>query len=125
MTFRIGDQGGSWQRINYGKPLEKDIQRAILDYLGTIGAYGGKTKTMGVKRGNFFCIDPYLFKGFPDISFFFRTTLYFCEVKRPGNYQSSEQKIFQSHCELSGIKYILVFCVEDVQKALRKDGHNV
>ncbi len=124
MGFR--GSGGSWQRVaRGGKPFESDIQLQILKYLRIIGALGGKTKTMGVKRGNFYWVDPYIFKGFPDISFFFRTTFYFCEVKRPGNYQSPEQKIFQSHCELSGIKYILAYCIEDVILALRKDGHNV
>ncbi len=124
MSYRAS--GGSWRRLaKNGKAFESDILIQILKYLRIIGAYGGKTKTMGVKRGNFFCIDPYLFKGFPDISFFFQSTLYFCEVKRPGNYQSKEQKIFESHCDLAGIRYILAYCIDDVIQALRKDGHNV
>ena len=106
-------------------PYETDIQLNILKYLRIIGAYGGKTKTMGVKRGKYFCTDPYIFKGFPDISFFFRGKFYFCEVKRPGNSQSREQAIFQYHCQLAGVRYILAYCTEDVIEELRKDGHNV
>ena len=107
------------------KPLESDIQLQILKYLGIVGANGGKTKTMGVKRGNSYWADPYLFLGFPDVTFFFRGNLYFCEVKRPGGRQSPAQIEFQARCKNCGIRYILAYSVDDVIEYLKKDGYNV
>ena len=104
---------------------ESDIQLQILRYLNIIGAYGGKCKTVGIMRKGRYCTDRYLFLGYPDLSFFFRGFFYFCEVKRPGGIQSEAQRRFQQECELSGQRYILAYCVNDVIEALRKDGHNV
>jgi len=98
--------------------LEKDIQLHILKYLQGIGANCGKTKTMGVKRGRVFCYDPYVFRGFPDISGFYNKKLFFIEVKRYPNKQSYEQQRFQQLCNEAGITYILAYSVEDVTKLL-------
>ena len=76
----------------YREPKETDIQIQILRYLKAIGAYGGKTKTVGIKRGRAFCIDPYLFRGFADLTCFYNKQLYFIEVKRPDGKLSELQK---------------------------------
>ena len=100
--------------------LEKDIQLQILHYLKKIGAYCGKTKTMGVKRGRSFCFDPYLFRGFPDVTAFYKDRLIFIEVKSESGKQSFEQILFQQSAEKAGLIYILARDIADVQEAIRK-----
>lgn len=97
---------------------ESDIQLSILHYLRRIGATGGKTKTMGVRRGKVFCFDPYTFRGFPDICGFFRNKIFFIEVKSETGTQSPEQKNFQNLCQEAGLTYILARDVETVDKVL-------
>ena len=101
------------------RPRKKDnpegrIALQILKYLRAIGAVAGKTKTMGVRRGNFYSRDPYLFLGFPDITFFYNNRLYFCEVKSPTGQMSEHQKSFQEYCIKSNIPYILAKSLEDI-----------
>jgi len=102
--------------------LEKQIQRQILDYINAIGAYGGKTKTMGVRRGKRWCFDKYLFRGFPDITFFHNQRLYFVEVKRKGNGLSDEQIMFSEYASESNQTYIVAYCVEDVKRIVDRDN---
>ncbi len=99
--------------------LEKDIQLQILKYLRAIGAYAGKTKTVGIKRGRVFCFDPYTFRGFPDISGFYKDKLFFIEVKSATGKQSYEQILFEQHCQKAGIIYILVHSVDDVISVIK------
>lgn len=96
------------------KVKETQIQLSILQYLKTIGAYAGKTKTMGVSRNGKFTFDIYTFRGFPDITFFYKHKIGFIEVKSLGNKQTKEQKIFQDYCNNSGILYILAYSLDDV-----------
>ena len=91
---------------------------AIIHYLKGMGAIVGKTKTMGVKRGKVYCQAPYLFLGFPDLTFFYHNKLYFCEVKSPTGKQSNHQKSFQLECLKADIPYILARSLEDVQKLI-------
>lgn len=97
---------------------EKDIQLSILHYLKNIGAVGGKTKTMGVKRGRSFCFDPYLFRGFPDLTCFYNHKLYFIEVKSETGKQSPQQEYFQQLCKDANITYILAKDLDDVVSVL-------
>ncbi len=106
------------------KLKETQIQKMILDYLKYIGAYSGKTKTMGIKRGGRWCFDKYLFVGFPDITFFFNHNIYFVEVKAKGNKQTPAQLIFESHCKLANVKYILAYSLDDVISALEGNGNS-
>lgn len=99
--------------------LEKDLVRQILGYLKVIGAYAGKVKTMGIKRGKVFCFDPFLMRGMPDILCFHRSTLYFIEAKIKGNKQSLEQEIFQRYCNSSSVNYILAYSLDDVTKVIK------
>jgi hypothetical protein len=104
----------SIQRQMKIKIKETQIQLAILHYLRAVGAHVGKCKTMGVKRGNRFTFDIYLFRGYPDLCYFFKHKIGFIEVKSGTNKQTPEQKIFQSYCLDAGIKYILAYSVQDV-----------
>ena len=95
------------------------IQLQILKYLKGKGCACGKTKTMGVKRGRFFCLDPYTFRGFPDVVAFHNNKLYFVEVKSKVGRQSEDQKRFQLLAEGAGLTYILARSVEDVSKYIK------
>lgn len=99
--------------------LEKEIQKQILNYLWTIGAYAGKTKTRSFKYKGYWIIDKYMFVGFPDITCFYKQNLFFIEVKKKGNKQTKQQVRFQYYCRLSHIKYILAYSLDDVIEALK------
>lgn len=96
-----------------GNP-EGAIQLQILHYLKALGATVGKTKTMGVKRGRSYCFDPYTFLGYPDLTCFYKSRLYFIEVKSPQGIQSEYQKSFQELCDKANIPYILAYSLEDI-----------
>lgn len=100
-------------------PSEVIIQRQILGYLKPICQAVGKTKTMGVKRGKFYCFDPFTFRGFPDLTFFKDNKIGFVEVKSATGSQTEEQKSFQTLCNKAGITYILARSLEDIQKAIK------
>ena len=92
------------------------IQLQILKYLKGKGCVCGKTKTMGVKRGRFFCLDPYTFRGFPDVVAFYKNKIYFIEVKSKVGRQSDDQKGFQKLAESAGLIYILARSVDEIMK---------
>lgn len=73
------------------------------------------TKTLGVSRGGKFCFDIYTFRGFPDITFFYKKRIGFIEVKSSTGKQSKEQKEFERYCVEAGVSYILAKSVEDVE----------
>jgi hypothetical protein len=100
---------------------EKIIVRQILGYLRTIGAYCGKVKTVGIKRGKTFCFDPFLMRGVPDVICFYNRKMYFFEVKSGKNLQSKEQRRFQEECDSSSVNYYLIYSLEDVQKIIKKN----
>ncbi len=100
------------------KGREIGLQYVILRYLHIKGCIAGKTKTMGVKRGNVYCKDKLAFHGFPDLTAFIPKgsgyQLIFIEVKATTK-QTQEQKSFQQYCALAKIPYILAKRIEDVE----------
>jgi len=54
-------------------------------------------------------------RGVPDIILVHVGRPYFLEVKRPGTYQSPEQKEFQREAEAAGALYAEVRSIDDVQ----------
>lgn len=87
--------------------------------MGYIGAYGGKTKTMGYKRGDRWHFDKSLFIGFPDLTYFYQDRIIFIEVKSKKNKQTEAQEKFQNYCDKAGVKYILAYSLDDVIKELK------
>lgn len=73
------------QRSRKYRNPEGIIQLQIIHYLKGIGAVVGKTKTMGIKRGNSYCFDIYTMRGKADLECFHRGIMYAIEVKSPGN----------------------------------------
>lgn len=98
---------------------EGRLVRAILQYVNAIGGVIGKTKTMGVQRNDHFCFDRYLFRGFPDLTAFYKNKIYFIEAKSETGVQSPEQIKFQELCSSSGITYILARKLEDVMEKIK------
>jgi len=66
-----------------GNP-EGQLQLQIIHYCKARGANIGKTRTMGVKRGNTFCFDIYTMRGKADLECFYKGIMYAIEVKAPG-----------------------------------------
>lgn len=101
---------------------EAVIVRHILEYLSFIGAKAGKTKTMGVKRGNAYCFDKFTYRGFPDITGFHKGQIFFIEAKAGRNKQSNDQLLFQQMCKEAGILYILAYDLAQVQAIITAKG---
>ncbi len=104
------------------KQKENEIQLGILKYLIMIGAYAGKTKTKGfsIKGRKGFGFDPYTFRGFPDITGFFRQRLFFIEVKTLKGKLSETQVKFELECLNAGITHIVARNIDDVEAVLSK-----
>ena len=97
---------------------EGAVQLSIIRYIRARGWVVGKTRTMGVRRGRSFCLDPYTFRGFSDLVAFVNNKIYFIEVKSEKGKQSFEQMVFQKLVEDAGLTYILARRVEDVIKTM-------
>jgi len=94
---------------------EKVIVRQILGYLRAIGAYCGKVKTMGVKRGGTFCFDPFTLRGKCDLEAFKDGIMYGIEVKSATGKLSPEQIRYKEafHKPPDRI-FIEAHCLQDV-----------
>lgn len=88
----------------------------VIHFMRTKGYACGKTKTRGLKnKQGKWCVDPYLFKGFPDLTAFVPEIVFF-ECKAAGGSQTDEQKEFQAFCEKAGVTYVVVRSLEQVEK---------
>jgi hypothetical protein len=74
---------------------EAHIQWQILWYLKRLGAYCGKTRTMGVKRGKIYCFDPFTMRGKCDVEAFYKGILYGIEVKSPQGKLTADQRLYR------------------------------
>lgn len=101
-------------------PLEKEIQGAICDYLAVKDHFFWRQNTAPIVQKStdgwrFRRMPAHSLKGVPDIILVHVGRPYFLEVKRPGTYQSAEQKDFQKRAEQSGALYAVVRSIDDVQ----------
>lgn len=95
-------------------PLEKDIQRAICDYLALRRYFFWRQNTGGLYReGRFFSLPKFAKRGVPDIILIKNGRPYFLEVKRPGTYQSVDQKQFELEATNAGAVYAVLRSVDD------------
>ena len=97
---------------------ESDIQSAICDYLAYRKHFfyrNNNTPVYDPTRKAFRAMPKYTPKGIADIIVVHVGRPYFLEVKRPGMYQSPEQKDFQAHAEEAGALYAVVRSIEDTQ----------
>ena len=110
-----------WNRHKKRDNPEGIVQLRIIHYLKALGATVGKTKTLGVKRGKFYCLDPYVMKGKADLECFHKGIMYAIECKAPGKKikKDSDQDLYRSlfHSPPSRI-FIEADCLEDVQEII-------
>lgn len=100
-------------------PLESEIHSAICDYLAAGRHFfyrNNNTPVYDAKRERFRALPKYTPKGISDIIVVRAGRPYFLEVKRPGSYQSPEQKEFQARAEKAKALYAVVRSIEDVQR---------
>ena len=115
---------GNRKYYNIGRKRKRDnpegrLQREIIFYLRTLGIPVGKTKTMGVKRGNVWCYDPFTFRGKCDLECFYNGIMYAIEVKSPTGKMSLEQEEYRQlfHKPPDRI-YLLAKKIEDVTEVI-------
>lgn len=100
------------------KPLEKDIQRAILEYLHLKKYFCWRNNTGGFKdsRNHFY---QFGFIGSGDIFGLLPTGRFFSiEVKRPGSLPTSQQIQFMKEVNRNGGLAFVAYSVEDVEMKL-------
>jgi hypothetical protein len=97
---------------------ETDIQAAICDYLALRRHFFFRSNNIPVfdkSRGAFRALPKHTPRGIADIIVVHIGKPYFLEVKRPGTYQTPEQKDFQKAAEAAGALYAVVRSIDDVQ----------
>ena len=101
------------------KPLERDIQRAILQYLKLRKIFAWRNQTTGIydqKRKTFRANQT--MKGVPDILGILPGGRFLgIEVKRPGGKLSPEQEQFKIDAIGTGAFYVKATCIEDLKAA--------
>lgn len=99
-------------------PLESEIQSSICDYLALRKHFFYRTNNTPIfdtNRKTFRAMPKYTPKGISDIFVLYGVRPYFLEVKRPGSYQTPEQREFQKRAEFAGAIYAVVHSIEEVQ----------
>jgi hypothetical protein len=106
-------------------PLEKDIQADVIKYLKDHGWIVIRINSgVGMIDGRIF--RAYILEnngrsdGFPDLLAFRRDRYLLIEMKRPGSYQSPEQKAFEETMKTCGVAYHVVRSVDDAAKISRQ-----
>ena len=100
------------------EPLEKEIQRAICDYLAYRGYFFWRQNTVGVfdfNKGVYHSQPKYSLNGVSDIILVRKGgKVVFLEVKRPHGRQSTAQEEFQRLCEKNEAEYYVVHSLDEV-----------
>lgn len=103
------------------RPLEKEIQAAILDYLAARRHFAVRLNNIPPFNRNadgsivMRRLPKHTPRGLADIIVVHIGRPFFLEVKRPGTYQSPDQKAFQAEAEAAGAHYAVVRSIDDVQ----------
>ena len=108
------------------KPLEKDIQAAILQYLrlhpkiAFVGRFNSGA-IQGEHNGQTRFIQFNSIRGFPDIHGMLRggKALYI-EVKRPGGKPTTDQEQFMNHATKHGAAGLIAYSLEDVIEFIKR-----
>lgn len=103
--------------MKQAKVSEKDIQKAIIEYLGYKKVFFYRNNSGAFKRddGHFYRFGAL---GSPDIVCVIASQYIGIEVKAPKAKQSDHQKAFQQALEVAGGKYILAYSLDDVINSL-------
>lgn len=101
--------------------LEKEIQKAICDYLAFKKYFfwrNNNTPIYDTVGKKFRAMPKYTMNGIPDIIVIKDGQFIGLEVKRPKTYQSEAQKDFENQCLKARGQYHVVRSIDDVQKIM-------
>ena len=102
-------------------PLEKEIQKACLDYLALKGIFAFKIYNGGIYKkatGSYIKAQTL---GVPDIiAHWPLDTITYFEIKSKTGRQSKDQKAFQSQCEADEVRYFIIRSLDDLEKVLER-----
>lgn len=102
------------------KLLEKDIQKAIKDYLMLLGIFCWKQNSGGIVKPNGQYI-PSGMTGVSDILGICKDGRFLAiEVKRDGGKVSSEQSLFQENIRRFGGVAFIAYSIDDVKENIKK-----
>lgn len=99
------------------KILEKDIQKAICDYLAFKQYFFWRQNTapsFDKSQGAYRAMPKYSKNGVPDIILIKEGKFIGLEVKQPKGKQSDNQIIFEKECTQAGGEYHIVTSIDDV-----------
>jgi hypothetical protein len=99
------------------KNSESNILRAVCDYLAFKKYFFWRNNTTPVYDASlqsFRRMPVYAMKGVPDIIVLHKGRFIGIEVKKPGSYQSVEQKEFEIQCNRNGGSYFVVRSIDDL-----------
>ncbi len=104
------------------RPLERDIQRSILDYLKYKGIFHFRVNTGGIMRQGRWTNSPNTTKGVSDIIAVMPCkfaleggTIVAIEVKRPGEKPSIDQLAFLAAIEKNGGYALVAYSLQDAR----------
>jgi hypothetical protein len=100
------------------RPLEKDIQNSICEYLALKKYFFWRqNNTPIMAKGVFRAMPKYSKRGVPDIILVKDGKFIGIEVKRPKEKQNPSQIQFQKDVEQAGARYIVAYSLDDVLQA--------
>ena len=100
------------------KELEKDIQKAIIDYLRMTGCFVYKNRSVGIYKTATGSYIPSQTVGVADLTAIKKGIVYQLEVKTSTGKQSPGQQQFQKDWEEHGGKYFITRSIDDVIKLI-------
>jgi len=100
-------------------PLEKDIQKAVCEYLTLKKHFFWRqntTPTFDVTKKTFRAMQKYALKGVPDVIVIVEGGyVVFLEIKRPKAKLRPEQVLFKENCEKIGAEYYVITSVDQLK----------
>lgn len=104
------------------KPLEKDIQRQICDWLHEKNYFFWRSNNIPVFGRNnagertFRSLPKYTPRGLPDIVILHKGKFIAVEVKRPGAHLRPEQEKFGDNCMENGGIYLIITSLDELKQ---------
>lgn len=109
--------------------LEKDIEKAILEFLEAMGWFAWKNPTVGTwdqKKGVYRAPrNPYQIRGASDIIAIRDGKVMWLEVKTPKGRQTKHQKMFEKRITENGGFYFVVRSIDDAREAIHQTQQGI
>lgn len=111
-------------------PLEKDIQRSVLQWLALVGVFAFRVNSGGMRwqdtKGKSRYMQFNTAKGCSDVLAILPDSRFGAfEIKRPGKVPTDDQKVFLARVQQAG--GVAVFCtgVDDLRAKLKAEGYDL